>query len=339
MANNYKIFDGTSWVNPCNREVRYLSSTNTFELIDPINRNVYYFDGNTWLPLNCQCTACPEGYVYNYETNVCERFETPSFTGNILNLVKSSTVSSFGEYGLTLYPSIGLLTNPSINLPIKTNGKSGGLYQVLDNLNNPITVLANNVNSALWGTGSQSNGRLNKIGLWADYATLANSSVSFEVCLNITEEKEYIFAFGADNFFKCDIDLNTTGSFTSIINFTQMVDPVPPESNFKIWHAFPIIFPAGNHIIRLYGKNDTSQCSFGAEIYNLDLATFQSTFANNTALLADLLPYIYFTTEKFIDIQVVEPGTLVGTYTCPTGSTFDSCRGVPICVIESPCLY
>lgn len=67
-AKNYKVFDGTTWVSPCDQEVRMLMPDGvTWRLIDPANEDVKYFDGTTWKPMICVdpslCPNCVPGDV------------------------------------------------------------------------------------------------------------------------------------------------------------------------------------------------------------------------------------------------------------------------------------
>lgn len=61
MAKEYKIFDGTTWVSPCDQEIRMLMPDGvTWRLIDPINEDVKYFDGVSWKPMICvDPVLCP----------------------------------------------------------------------------------------------------------------------------------------------------------------------------------------------------------------------------------------------------------------------------------------
>lgn len=338
---NYKIFDGTTWVDPCDREVRYVSSTNTFELLDPVNRNIYYFDGNTWLPMNCNCN-CPEGSVLNIVTNKCEIFESPVFTGTPQIISPAENVQSYNKYGIKLYNSIGTLSSPTYNLPLVFYNTSAG---VRDQSGTVLPVLGT-AQSDLWGrdigSANLSLGRLNNAGVWKTTDTTnvpANEEFSFNVCFNIPQAKEYICAIAADNYVKLEIALNTIntiGPYTTIFDGTTAYTAT---DCFYSLHAFPVTLPAGNHVIKLTGKNDNtvSQAGLVAEIYDIFLPTFQTTLLNSTNVEADLLPYIYFSSKNLIGIAMAPPETLPEDYSCTNG-TLDLCAGVPVCKIETDCI-
>lgn len=64
---NFKIFDGTNWIDPCDCNISILNATGSqFELINPGNCYVSYFDGTSWCPILCE----PSGIQCNGELAV-----------------------------------------------------------------------------------------------------------------------------------------------------------------------------------------------------------------------------------------------------------------------------
>lgn len=51
--NDFKIFDGTSWLDPCTCNIRILDEAGNFIKIDPVNCDVKYFDGTNWCSIIC----------------------------------------------------------------------------------------------------------------------------------------------------------------------------------------------------------------------------------------------------------------------------------------------
>lgn len=53
----FKIYDGTTWCDPCTQNIHILKSDNTFQLLDVENQNVNYYDGTSWKRIVCglQC--------------------------------------------------------------------------------------------------------------------------------------------------------------------------------------------------------------------------------------------------------------------------------------------
>lgn len=49
----FRIYDGTNWVDPCLCPVRVLDAAGVWQIIDPNNCDVNYFDGLTWCPIEC----------------------------------------------------------------------------------------------------------------------------------------------------------------------------------------------------------------------------------------------------------------------------------------------
>lgn len=114
---NYKVFDGSDWVDPCNKEIRLLKSittTNgvsvpTFELLDPENRKIKYYDGTAWIPMKCKedICYCPSGYTADPITGLCvSNNGAPAlFDGTLAVIGRGAQgIGSYGQDGLLLYP-------------------------------------------------------------------------------------------------------------------------------------------------------------------------------------------------------------------------------------------
>lgn len=185
-------------------------------------------------------------------------------------------------------------------------------------------------------------------------------------CITITEEKQYLIGCAADDEFRLYLNLNNGGEqlILSINAFCNGVDlsnttcvpvvpPTPPSgfisSNafdtgvYNFWHVFPITLPVGSHKLKLVGVNNNGAFGIGAEIYDISLADFQTTFlANPLATEAELEPYIIFSTKNLIGHDIANPND-PPYYTCPGGNPVDYCNGIPTCTITNtvpytPCL-
>ena len=345
---DYKIFDGQNWLDPCYHDIYIKDRQLGWQLLDPKVRDIRYHDGTytsgwpTWKPMTCICT-CPEGSTASALTGACEVLQTPVFPGIAQIIKAASNVPSYNKFGIRLYKSLGDLTAPVFTLPLTfvTN-------IVKDAASTAIPILST-TQSVLWGkTDGTTNGRLNVAGVWnrSDTTSVpALEEFSFNVCFNIGEAKEYICAIAGDNYIKLEVALNTIGGigpFTTIFNGTTATSDTVC---FNYLHAFPIKLPAGNHIIKLTGKNavgsnnpaDPSAAAVVAEIYDIPLPTFQSTLLNASNVEADLNPYIYFSSKNLIGVATAPAGTLPSQYSCPTG-TVDFCAGVPVCRIPVDCI-
>ena len=200
--------------------------------------------------------------------------------------------------------------------------------------------ITNQVMSTLWGKGSapcatgNSGGRLNQVGIWAA-GFPADDELCFDFCVTPTETKQYLIGIAGDNKVKLYID----SVLTVYLDVPNFLITVP----FTSWHVFPITLTAGTHIITLCGINigATSPAAFGAEIYDIDLATFQSTLldpalgpGNCGNVPADLAPYTLFSTVNMIGLQIPNPND-PGIWECPLGYVLDECQGIPLCTIET----
>lgn len=134
-AKNYKVFDGTNWVSPCDQEVRMLMPDGvTWRLIDPNNEDVKYFDGTTWKPMICVDPVtpiipinCSQGSlsgsggsgIYYIPMTVGANTCNLSITFNVLSVPDSLTILSSdkslilaqtGYFGASSTPSPGIYT-------------------------------------------------------------------------------------------------------------------------------------------------------------------------------------------------------------------------------------
>jgi hypothetical protein len=338
---DYKVFDGQNWLDPCFHDIYFLDRQLGWQLLDPKVRDINYHDGTytagfpTWKPMTCICT-CPEFSIPNPITGACQALQSPVFPGIPQLLDAGDTVTSYNKFGIRLYKELGLLASPSSGVITSPNFSLPLLYPtgtttVKDTAGITVPILSQK-QSQLWGIDDLSTyGRMNLAGVWAGNLL----ETSFSSCINITAQKEYILAIAADNYVKLEIDLGATGSFAVLFNgYAAGSDTVC----FNSLHAFPITLPVGNHIIKLTGKNiANSNASVVAEIYEIPLATFQSTLLTSTNVAADIEPYIYFTSKTLIGVSIAPPGTLPSEYTCLTG-TLDLCAGVPVCRIDVDCV-
>jgi hypothetical protein len=289
--------------------------------------------GGKCAPCEEPCGECPEGYTQEGDQCVKEETVPATYTGGLMTLTAGQNVSSYNNAGIRLYDDIS-----SYTLPIVGSGTSNATFDVKAANGTGVSIpqLAN-VQSTLWGCSSiaacstgSSGGRLNIAGLWTN-GYPDDTELCFEFCVEIAATKQYIVGIAGDNSVKFYID----GIPTVILNGTSSV-----TRPFNHWHAFPITLTAGKHTIRLCGINDNGQAAFAAEVYDISLATFQSTLLNpavgsgncgNTP--TDIAPYVIFSTLNYIGQQIPNPSQ-PGVWQCPDGSTPDYCTGIPQCTIQ-----
>lgn len=314
---------------------------------------------------NC---GCPEGYEYNEKSGLCEQIvESPAiWSGQLLDVEEGDRFSSYGKFGLRLYNDISASTWPLYGVGPCSQGSSSPYNVNEDNGSGAlVTPYKSSVKSTLWGSDTfpcvtgNSFGRLNTVGIWApgypDIVTviedwdIANPSnlfgdltpeqqatlleqteLGFDFCVDITEEKQYMIGIAGDNKVKLYID----GVLAVFLDACTSSETTP----FNYWHVFPVTLTAGQHIIRLVGININNQASFGGEIYDIDFTTFDSLLTTPQSMVdcgnqpIDLEPYILFSTEQALAGEVVDPAW-PGEWTCPDGSTLDTCGTGATCLV------
>ena len=348
MPGEYKVYDGSAWKSICDCTVKVQKNGN-WEQVNPKNCNVKAWTGTDWCRVVCPC-ECPPDYVYNVDAYQCELKQylpaEPSTTVGTYELQKAASFSAgiHGASGVILYEDIttkpkqlnGLMLDPFGSTTATTN------YKVVDSTNSIVsqTVYANA--NALGGT-SLSENRVYQSGIWSP-AFPNLDWLSFEYCVNITEEKQFMVALAGDNQLMLEVKLDGQANY-SVYVVLWSGDVIfgcaeRAGQTFKYLHVFPIIFPAGNHKIRVSGMNCDDAAGFSAEIYDRTYPQMQSLMTANASSpnSQPIDPYIVFTTKTFI---VPDPGpyfyaTQIGstiTWSCLQG-TLNTCNGVPTCYIE-----
>ena len=288
------------------------------------------------IPVVCEC---PPGFTE--VAGECVQFVEveAEYTGGLLTVQSGDNVSSYSFSGIRLYSDISSATVPLIG-----TGTTNPLYSVKDNNGLGVVIpVTNQVMSTLWGSWNNcptgtSGGRLNTVGIWAPGFDV-DEELCFDFCITPTVTKQYLIGIGGDNEVKLYIDSVLT------VHLKAPASTVAPFATINIpftsWHVFPVTLTAGTHIITLCGIDFGGSAAFGAEIYDIDLATFQSTLLNPALgpgncgnVPADLAPYILFSTVNMIGLQVPNPSE-PGIWECPEGYVLDECQGVPLCTIET----
>lgn len=360
----FKIFDGTNWIDPCNCVINFRKSDNIFEELTPTTCETRYWNGCSWVLLECEC-ICPEGYNYSAVTGDCEKIEIVPASADpttVYHLKNGNNATSYSSWGTRLYDDVSNKIYP-INGYQACNGCSpcntGSIcslsnYQFYDNNGvGALLPILNTSQSVVFKSTNAVNGRLNIAGIWAETASHVpypdQTWLSFKACIDITEEQTYMFAIAGDNSVRASINSTTFngGGFTNLVNVRyastpngtmELINPNLTIVPFIIWHIFPITLPAGNHTIILEGWNHSSLASFAAEIYKMNIQDMISLMNNPSAVPSDLDPYIVFTTASYKNTGQDFPIALDGEtveWSCPDGYTFTECYGFPSCIIKS----
>jgi hypothetical protein len=252
------------------------------------------------------CIDCPTGYTWTaIDGSSCVALETVSATAP--------------QYPLTAYTRTYYEYSMSGTTIFEPGWNVNGTGTVNTVLNTP----------SVWKNTSTTNGPLNRTGLWVDLDTAdpvdypLNVWVGFNFCVTGFTGGTYYIGLGADNEYRLEIDGNVILDTSSVTGTPESLD------KFRKWHVYPVTLTGGQHIIGLYGYNQTNPginpAGFGCEIYNNTLSELVN--ANN---INDL--NIIFSSTEFIGeiIQVVKDGNgqyLTSGYTCPTGYEYAPCDG------------
>lgn len=137
---NYKIFNGSEWISPCDCEAQILTPTGWVKL-DPRNCPTSYWDGDSWCPIECfePCKKCPNGYVINPATKTdCIKYSVPEYDGTMRVMSPGSDLQgTYGRDGLALFDELDVtsgnyLESPSPDGNIRT--QSGTIVAVKPNI-------------------------------------------------------------------------------------------------------------------------------------------------------------------------------------------------------------
>jgi hypothetical protein len=350
MDSDYKVFDGTDWLDPCKREISFLKKDLAWETLDPKNKITHYFDGVGWMRLICPECICAPGYFVDAVNDTCFKvtYKAAQYReGAIVYELGTADNVAYGSKGLALYQDITFKTFP-LNGYKSTPGDFLSSYPIKENAGTgtQLAVVQTNVNNFPIGGN-----RLRACGLWAKIPGSSPAAkwpngqwLTVKYCINITEKKQYIFAIAGDNQIRASIDSTTFngGGVTSLINLwagttaNGSIAPVACTQPFTYWHMFPITLPVGSHTLILSGYNYSDDGSFGAEIYDCT-----ATFMKNTLMagLEAIDPYLLFSTKQLIVPPPQGPLVIAGPtetnpgFTCadPT-TTYSECYGAPACV-------
>jgi hypothetical protein len=370
---NFKIFDGTNWLDPCDCNISILDVDGiSYQQINPNNCIVSYFDGTNWCPITCPC-ECPAGYTFNPATNSCE---TPGSTvpaipsgGTTYDIIEGNTTLAYGQFGARLYEDITTKQFPIVGFKpsayeIRENSGTGALITIDTAITTGSDIFV--------AQGSTVKGRLNRAGIWGEItggATRWPDDIWFpvEFCVELTTAKTYIFAIAGDNQIRASIKSDTFNPLsqsgagpwtTNIVNLfacalancsTGGSNPDPNENigePFRWWHMFPITLPAGSHVFILEGYNISGQYAFGAEIYDISTTDMIDWMTNTTPFPTlsdppknDNIPAfeqtILFTTKSLVQTPpLLVPGpSQTITWSCPPNGVLDLCNGSPQCIV------
>lgn len=247
----------------------------------------------------CIAGGCAAGYTLSPDGSYCYQYSdtaaTPP-TGGTPVTTETKTYSNYSEFGSLIY-SPGYAADGT------------GPYTRID------------ITNAWWRNipPDVAHGPLNRCGLWVNDGDPStdnplNTPVGFTVAINIPTTKTYYVAIAGDN--KCQIKVNGVSVVsqdpTTLASNISTIEGIGygVDVAFKFWHIYPVSLVSGQNYIEVTGINNSSQGSFGAEIYN-----------NTAAELAAATSYaglnLIFSSKDYRG-QDLQLGSGVA-WTCPAG--------------------
>jgi hypothetical protein len=122
MANDWRIWDGSKWISPCECNIYLRTAAQNWYKVDPRNCPTRYWSGTSWCPIICKC-VCDPPYILDEETGLCY------LEGGCTSVLSIPSITSF-QLGPNTYNNINslplLFTIPGINSFAPTAG-SGSL--------------------------------------------------------------------------------------------------------------------------------------------------------------------------------------------------------------------
>jgi hypothetical protein len=258
---------------------------------------------------------CPVGYTLSDDASVCsittETMATPPTDPT--NTV-SVTNGNYSLYGTFIYA-------PGYN-----NDGTGPSSQIPTS--NPFWINP---------TADTTDGPLNRSGLWVS-PPLINQQIGYSICLTVPVAGTYYIGIGTDNFGIINIDgknIVTQNPTTLAAQYNAMFPGIADFVTFRIWHVYPVVLSAGEHVLELSGFNVSGVAALGTEVYNLTQAELEAA-TSYSAMGSGLI----FSSKDFIGMPVQLGSGGIG-YSCPMGGSLKLCDSPPTCVtvLTTPVLY
>lgn len=243
---------------------------------------------------------CPEGYILNTNTGLCEGIITTPIVPSAETRTACNAVSdAWVNFGVTLYSTFN------------TDGTGiSTLHHLTD------TYWSNSA-------ANTSNGVLNRVALWAcdaaglpqtssDYLPL-DENIGFIFPIDVLATKTYYVGIGGDNKVRIRVNCQTIVDMDPLAMGVQY-PTAGISAPFKYWHIYPITLTPGRNVIELTGLNYGGPGGFGAEIYD-------NTAAEIIAATNGIGLNIIFSTANMIGMPLQVSSTFSGN--CPNGTCLD----------------
>ena len=253
--------------------------------------------------------TCPVGFSATSADDQCQKItiSAATYNGSGTIITSGNTDSSYGNLGTYFYPDIAGL-GP---YPLYYNG-SGDLKNQNNTTISALNISNNSNHNSFWyNSGTTTNGRLNKVGIFAPTGKYAG----FSQCINIVTEGTYYVGLAADNY------ANFLVNGIKVVSFNVLT-----TTNFNKWSIFPIHLKSGLNIIQMEGKNESGVAAFAAEIYDpisYDTLTGATTTGSTQA-------NVIFTTATKVGASFDYASDNSIGYSCPSGFILNTC-GISTC--------
>lgn len=342
----FKIYNGTTWVDPCDCNVNIRTTGNTWQKLDPANCPTYYWTGTSWCPIVCEC-KCEDGYVLNSSTNICSQtlFTTPTYSQDYYTIVSGGQSTQYTNQDARLYSEI---STSLFDLPLV--GYKNGLDYVIYDISIPAPGNQLNVTTTsddiLFKGNSASTGFLNTKGIWATKSSSLypnNQTLTLSYCVSPTTTSTYVVGIAGTGEMNIKIDPGT-GPVT-YVNLTGNVFISPTvtlpnaTSVYDLYAAvrfFPITVPAGNYTFYFEINNfGFSNPAFAVELYHTTMSNFIDIMLNDPVAETELNAITVFSTKQLLDTTsiIADPLDTPGSFTCPVNyGLSEECYGTPTCV-------
>lgn len=343
---NGSIGSITSLVNPLKKSGSNYS-LNINNATKVINANAIEFK-ELWKTANSiNCSACPEGSVS--KNGLCIKSIAPLFIADSSSYAVCYASSQAWEYsscGSYIYSSFNTDRSEFVRSPIDPSNlywinpnRSGYCVMPPENTSQSLRAPArlslrdsslatfDNVQSKSLVSPNISivtnQGPLNRVGIWVCQAAPTTKMLpqgqwkGFVNQFNTPSTGLYYIGAAADNRLRLRVD--------NALLIEDKKQPATDNTNFSIWHLYPIELTQGVHTIQVEGYNEVTSenynpASIGVEIY-------ANTEAELRAAQNDADLNIIFSTKNLIGTS--QPSS--GHFACPEGFALDSTYGTYSC--------
>ena len=253
----------------------------------------------------CGTLNCPPGSTLIGDQ--CQTIESTPVQLNpiIYEVADAINSTAWGWAGTRFYPD-----DPQYILPYR--GAVGDALLWDDDGNGaPLSVNLESGNDNVWDPPVNDDTRLNRTGVWTTIGTQpVQEWIGFSRCIVVPDRKMYCIGLAADNQMRFKINGQIIARFDRGNHITH----------FNYWHVIEIELQEGANIIEIEAYNQGGPAGFGAEIYDIDIATLEAYTTNEQVEAVRIWSTVNKIGESF-DI-----GEDSG-YTCPDGTAFDTCEG------------